>query len=206
MHVKHLPVLYLYHCGFNFVSDLQNVWTWDTTSLIKKTITFEKALMSFFGRSHMVNICKRENCTESAKLSFSKYSDLYSKFQTIHPDFSCITFMRHEKRSILEKELENKSTYNRRQILTHFCFVLPSNWSWSKYTHFRWNKFLHGSFELIIENCNSREAELSIADMRSSVPSVINNNDRLFFFMQATKEEYRSIDKRNIIDELVYLI
>jgi hypothetical protein len=65
---------------------------------------------------------------------------------------------------------------------------------------------LHGSFELIIESCNSREAELSIADMRSSVPSVINNSDRLFFVMQATKEEYRSIDKRNIIDELEYTI
>ena len=99
-----------------------------------------------------------------------------------------------------------KTNYKRRQKLTHFCFVLPSNWSWSKYTHFRWNKFLHWSFELIIESCNSREAELSIADMRSSVPSVINNSDRLFFFMQATKEEYRSIDKRNKIDELVYTI
>ena len=65
---------------------------------------------------------------------------------------------------------------------------------------------MHWSFELIIESCNSREAELSFADMRSSVPSVINKSDRLFFFMEATEEEYRSIDKRNIIDELVYMI
>ncbi len=44
---------------------------------------------------------------------------------------------------------------------------------------FSMNKFLHGSFEFIIESCNSRAAELSIADMRSSVPSVINNSERL---------------------------
>ncbi len=179
MHVKHFPVLYFYHCSFNFISDLQNVWTWNTTSLIKKTITFEKALMSIFRRSHLVHICKlRKLCWKGDVIIFKAWW-----FVLKVPDNPFRFFMHHlheawKKNIIVKWRLKINKLINMK-VHTHFCFFLPSNWSCSKYTHFRLNKFLHGSFELIIDSCNSREAELSIADMRSSVPSVINNSERL---------------------------
>ena len=56
-------------------------------------------------------------------------------------------------------------------------------WSCSMYTHFRWNKFVIGSFEFTIESCNSCLTELSIDDMWSSVPSVIISREWLVVMM-----------------------
>ncbi len=121
--------------------------------------------------------------------SFRNCGGLYSKFQTIHPDFSCMTYSTDEliwvNSTLMYRTLET-------EIRTHFCFFLPSNWSCSMYTHFRWNKFLHGSLELIIDSCNSCFALSSIADIRSSVPSVISRRERLFDSVhKQMRQEYR---------------
>jgi len=138
-----------------------------------------------FGRSHLVHICKlRKLCWKGNVLNFKVWW-----FVLKVPDNPSRFFMHHLheewKKNIIGKwRLKRNKLINRK-----VCFILPSNWSCSKYTHFRWNKFLHGIFEFIIENCNSRKAELSIADMQSSVPSVINNSEQLIVWcMQQRKD------------------
>ncbi len=168
--MKHFPVLYFYHCGFNLIGDLQNVRTRNTTSLIKKTITFEENLIHFFDRCNMVNICKlRKSYGNCLVLVFKMW---WFVFKVPHNPSG---FFMHD----LHDELNDKSELKVRQIRIHFCFFLSSNWSCSMYTHFLWNKFLHGSLEFIIDSCNSRFALSSIADIRSSVPLVINSREQL---------------------------
>ena len=121
--------------------------------------------------------------------SLRKFSGLYSKFHTIHPDFSCMTYL-------MDEMIRVNSTLMYRTIETEI-YVRVFVSSCHQTGHVACTHIFYGinscmeSLEFIIDSCNSCFALSSIVDIQSSVPLVINRREWLVVLVGKQMNRYR---------------